>query len=214
MLDGHGRQGGATSKPRKLGKPTPPTAAIKERRKKRPYRRKIAPHATELALGVEADLLATAPREWAVINKAWTESWYRQRLREYLQIHGYVSAGVTALLKKAAEAYADSDYWRLTHAGRGSEARKGHADRAKTYELSAFELAVRESKHKDDRDSGVGGSIAEALIVGRERQSKVQPHRRAPSELASVETQGFSLMEEVAGEPSAEAAGSEEEIGD
>jgi hypothetical protein len=95
-------------------------------------------------------LYATANNEYREMNRSWTLTWLRHRMREYVNIHGYASSGVCALLERAAEQYADSDYLRATAASKGDpdptslKQASQHAANARSHELAAWELAARE----------------------------------------------------------------------
>lgn len=109
-------------------------------------------------------------QEWQDISADWTVRWFEQRVREYVNIHGYVSAGVSALLKKAASAYADGDYLRayaMSQADHQLALKAGScSDRGKSHELAAYEIACREGRAKRDtdalRETG-SGKLARAL---------------------------------------------------
>ncbi len=97
-----------------------------------------------------AELYAGANNHYREINRSWTLTWLRHRMREYVNIHGYASSGVCALLERAAEQYADSDYLRATAASAGNpdatalKQASQHAANARSHELAAWELAARE----------------------------------------------------------------------
>lgn len=96
------------------------------------------------------ELYATANSHYREMNRSWTLTWLRHRMREYVNIHGYASSGVCALLERAAEQYADSDYLRATAASKGDpdptslKQASQHAANARSHELAAWELAARE----------------------------------------------------------------------
>jgi len=100
-------------------------------------------------------LFADADTGFQAINRSWTVTWFRHRLREYVNIHGYASAGVCALLERAAEQYADGDYLRALAASQGGPGlaeglhqAARHAQLARSHELAAWELAAREGMAK------------------------------------------------------------------
>lgn len=134
-----------------------PTALPKRRQSKLPTRRKtgvldIIPDHVVSDKGQQARALlyATANNEYREMNRSWTLTWLRHRMREYVNIHGYASSGVCALLERAAEQYADSDYLRATAASKGDpdptslKQASQHAANARSHELAAWELAARE----------------------------------------------------------------------
>jgi hypothetical protein len=96
------------------------------------------------------ELYAGADDRYQAINHGWRVTWLRHRMREYVNIHGYASSGVCALLERAAEQYADSDYLRATAASKGDpdptslKQASQHAANARSHELAAWELAARE----------------------------------------------------------------------
>jgi len=100
-------------------------------------------------------LFTQADTGFQAINRSWTVTWFRHRLREYVNIHGYASAGVCALLERAAEQYADGDYLRALAASQGGPGlaeglhqAARHAQLARSHELAAWELAAREGMAK------------------------------------------------------------------
>ncbi len=100
-------------------------------------------------------LFTEADAGFQAINRSWTVTWLRHRLREYVNIHGYASAGVCALLERAAEQYADGDYLRALAASQGGPGlaeglhqAARHAQLARSHELAAWELAAREGMAK------------------------------------------------------------------
>jgi len=96
------------------------------------------------------ELYGTANNHYREINRSWTLTWLRHRMREYVNIHGYASSGVCSLLERAAEQYADADYLRATAASKGDpdpaalKQAGQHAANARSHELAAWELAARE----------------------------------------------------------------------
>jgi len=96
------------------------------------------------------ELYGTANNHYREINRSWTLTWLRHRMREYVNIHGYASSGVCSLLERAAEQYADADYLRATAASKGDPDPSAlkqagqHAANARSHELAAWELAARE----------------------------------------------------------------------
>lgn len=115
-------------------------------------------------------LYSEAPNDYRDINRSWTVSWLRHRMREYVNIHGHASAGVCALLERAAEQYADSDYLRATAASEGAtpaalRQAAQHAQLARSHELAAWELAAREGPLKRQLDAlaDAGGGLAKQI---------------------------------------------------
>lgn len=126
-----------------------------------------------------AALHAKAPKEWRPIDRAYRRDWLRHRLREYVNVHGYASAGVCTLLEKAAAAYADGDYLRALGMSQSDPEllRQAHQlnDRGKQMELAAYEIAVREGKAKIelDRQERKGAErLAHVLQETREERAK------------------------------------------
>jgi len=118
-------------------------------------------------------LHAKASAEWQAIRKGWCDEWFRQRVREYTNIHGYVSAGVSALLSRCSTAHANADY--LTALGYSLMDHElvlkaqSFANTAKAMELAAYEIACREGRAKRDTDAlneSKGGRLAAALSDG------------------------------------------------
>jgi len=108
-------------------------------------------------------LFAEADAGFQAINRSWTVTWLRHRLREYVNIHGYASAGVCALLERAAEQYADGDYLRALAASQGGDKlaeqlhqAARHAQLARSHELAAWELAAREGVAKKQMEDTPG----------------------------------------------------------
>lgn len=126
-------------------------------------------------------LQALAAPEWQAINRGWLGDWLRHRLREYVNVHGYASAGVCALLEKAAAAYADADYLRaigykledyqlVLKAGSSS-------DRAKSHELAAYEIACREGRAKRESDAlreAAGNKLGNLLAESPEEKRQLK----------------------------------------
>jgi hypothetical protein len=134
-----------------------------------------------------AGFYGTADDGYQAINRSWTVVWLRHRLREYVNVHGYASAGVCALLERAAEQYADGDFLRATVASSGSrDIAEGlhqaarHAQLARSHELAAWELAAREGAAKK--------AIEGAGISG-------QTNRNGKLALAIRETAGEGVYE-------------------
>lgn len=106
-------------------------------------------------------LHAKAPQGWIAINKSYTVTWLRHRMREYVNVHGYASSGVCALLERAAEQYADCDWLRANAAANGATAAElkqaaQHAQLARSHELAAYELAAREGvAWRSQQDAGI-----------------------------------------------------------
>lgn len=110
-------------------------------------------------------LVALADNGYQEINASWTITWLRHRLREYVSIHGYASAGVCALLERAAEQYADGDFLRGTAASKGGDdlpemlhQAARHATLARSHELAAWELASREGVAKRAIEDAAGNN--------------------------------------------------------
>jgi hypothetical protein len=134
-----------------------PVRLPKRRQSKLPTRRKVdaldvVPDHVVSDKGQQARALlyGGANNEYREMNRSWTLTWLRHRMREYVNIHGYASSGVCALLERAAEQYADSDYLRATAASKGDpdptslKQASQHAANARSHELAAWELAARE----------------------------------------------------------------------
>jgi hypothetical protein len=136
-------------------------------------------------------LYARAPVEWQQINQGWSGrygSWFRNRVREYVNIHGYVSAGVTAMLLRCAASHADADYLRAIGYATNDHTlvikAQSFAQSAKSLELAAYEIACREGRAKRDTDAlkeTSGGKLARALA---ERPTDIEVS-------GSSETQGW-----------------------
>lgn len=115
-------------------------------------------------------LHAKAPKEWQAITRGWCVSWFRNRVSEYVNIHGYVSAGVTAMLLRCAASHADADYLRAIGYATNDHTlvikAQSFAQSAKSLELAAYEIACREGRAKRDTDAlkeTSGGKLARAL---------------------------------------------------
>lgn len=115
-------------------------------------------------------LHAKAPKEWRAITRGWCVSWFRNRVCEYVNIHGYVSAGVTAMLLRCAASHADADYLRAIGYATNDHTlvikAQSFAQSAKSLELAAYEIACREGRAKRDTDAlkeSGGGKLARAL---------------------------------------------------
>lgn len=125
---------------------------------------------TEPALIALRSLQDQAPAEWKAIDKGWRGQWLQHRLREYVNVHGYASSGVCALLEKAAAAYADSDYLRALAYSTGKYDLIDKSMRCtaigKSLELTAYEIAAREGAAKaalDILDQNSLQNLAEGL---------------------------------------------------
>ena len=99
-----------------------------------------------------------------------SQLWLEHRIREYVNVHGYASSGVCALLRRAAAAYADADYLRALGYANEDAALTLKAlsagTAAKSYELAAYEIAVREGRAKREQDAmreSGAGKLARAL---------------------------------------------------
>lgn len=140
---------------------------------------------TEPALVALRSLQALAPVEWKAIDAGWRVQWLRHRLREYVNVHGYASSGVCALLEKAAAAYADSDYLRALAYSNGEYGLLDKSMRCtaigKSLELTAYEIAAREGAAKaalDALDQNHLQNLAEGLAE-RQGPAKGKPKRKA-----------------------------------
>jgi hypothetical protein len=157
--------------------------------------KKVIPTAGQLAL---AELHDLAAREWQAINRGWCTHWFKARIREYVNIHGYVSAGVSGMLLRCAAAHADADYLRaLGYANKDHELvikAQSFAQTAKGMELAAYEIACREGRAKRDSDAlteSKGGRLAAALAEGsgsrpKSRATRVEGDPGSDATLADV----------------------------
>ncbi len=166
-----------TEDPNRLPKPKQRQLARAITARVKGQKRKPDLVAADRGLLAKRALYATANTGYQDINYSWTVVWYRHRLREYVEIHGYASAGVCALLERAAEQYADGDFLRATIASSGAaDIAEGlhqaarHAQLARSHELAAWELAAREGAVKKVHDgtgisgmSGRNGKLAMAI---------------------------------------------------
>lgn len=154
-----------TEPPKQL--PKIPKDRLTQHLKRKHKGQKVAPNlqAEDEGLATRARLYATADNGYQAINRSWTRTWLRHRLKEYVEIHGYASAGVCALLERAAEQYADGDFLRASIASSGSQdiaeglhQAARHAQLARSHELAAWELAAREGAAKKVHDgTGISG---------------------------------------------------------
>jgi len=130
------------------------------------------------------ELHALAPSLWRPIDRAFRGEWLKHRLREYVNVHGYASAGVCTLLEKAAAAYADVDYMRAIGMQQNDMAVVMMAHKlsviAKGLELAAYEIAMREGRAKAELDalnSQSGQRLATAL---KETSDERKGRKKAP----------------------------------
>lgn len=129
-----------------------------------------------------ASLHNQAPKLWKPIDKAYRTDWLRHRLREYVNVHGYASAGVCSLLEKAAAAYADGDYIRgLAWGPEGGDLGiLSHAHRlnamGRAMELAAYEIAVREGKARHELDKLASKGVERLAHVLQETREERAAH--------------------------------------
>lgn len=141
------------------------------------------------------DTLAKADKRYAECLKL-ADQYRKQRSREFMVSHGYVSSGVSSMLSTAALSLAASRYLYEKSAESGNLALLIPASKlstdARQSELAAWELCAREAKARKVAEANMGGV---PWLVQKQEAKRGRGRPRKDTEVTNAITSVYSVSD-------------------